>query len=283
MKLLSSKCLALLTCIALAFAICAVPPVLGQRSMGREARAFEIGEELVYEAEFTRAVLRKLDIADFHFTAIRVTPRDTIGGSSSSLRLTGDVATKGFFSKLFNLRIHQHIESSVDPIAFSVVRTNKLDEQGKRVRVSEAVFDRRVGRITWTERDPNHPQQEPRVATAAFAGAVQDIVSAIYFVRAQPLEVGKGFEVQVSDSGRVYGLPVTVVERRRMKTVLGNIGVIRLDPEIFGENRLVRGNGKFSIWLSDDERRIPVRARLSNSTGTFEIKLKRVAAIPVPH
>ena len=68
-----------------------------------------------------------------------------------------------------------------------------------------------------------------------------------------------------------------------MKTVLGNIGVIRLDPEIFGENRLVRGNGKFSIWLSDDERRIPVRARLNNSTGTFEIKLKRVAANPVSH
>ena len=283
MKLLGSKCLALLACMALALAIGAVTPVLGQRSLGSDARAFEMGEELVYEAEFTRSVLRKLDIADFRFTAIRVASKDTLGEPSSSLHLTGDVATKGFFSKLFNLRIHQHIESSVDPIAFSVVRTNKLDEQGKRVRVSEAIFDRTVGRITWTERDPNHPQQQPRVATAAFAGAVQDIVSAIYFVRLQPLEVGKGFELQVSDSGRIYRLPISVVERRRMKTVLGNIGVIRLDPEIFGENRLVRGNGKFSVWLSDDERRIPVRARLSNSTGTFEIKLKRVATIPVPH
>ncbi|MEP6708442.1 MAG: DUF3108 domain-containing protein, partial [Pyrinomonadaceae bacterium] len=99
----------------------------------------------------------------------------------------------------------------------------------------------------------------------------------------QPLEVGKGFEVQVSDSGRIYRLPISVVERRRMKTVLGKIGVVRVDAEIFGENRLVRGTGKFSIWLSDDERRIPVQARVSNSTGTFEIKLKRVAAIPVPH
>ena len=283
MKLLSSKCLALLACLVLAFAISGVSSALGQRSLGPDAKAFQMGEELVYEAEFSRAVLRKLDIADFRFTAIRVTPKDAIGESSSSLRLTGDVATKGFFSKLFNLRVHQHIESSVDPIAFSVLRTNKLDEQGKRVRISEAIFDPTVGRITWTERDPNHPQQQPRVATAAFAGAVQDIVSAIYFVRLQPLEVGKEFEVQVSDSGRVYRLPISVVERRRMKTVLGSTSVIRLDPEIFGDNRLVKGTGKFSIWLSDDERRIPVRARLSNSTGTFEIKLKRITTIPVPH
>ncbi|MEP6706204.1 MAG: DUF3108 domain-containing protein, partial [Pyrinomonadaceae bacterium] len=145
-----------------------------------------MGEELVYEAEFSKAVLRKLDIADFRFTAIRMTSRDSRGAPSSSLRLTGDVATKGFFSKLFNLRVHQHIESSVDPAAFSVLLTNKLDEQGKRVRVSEAVFDRTAGRITWTERDPNHPQQQPRIATASFGGTIQDTVSAIYFLRVQP-------------------------------------------------------------------------------------------------
>ncbi|MEO8435461.1 MAG: DUF3108 domain-containing protein, partial [Pyrinomonadaceae bacterium] len=244
--------------------------------------SFQNGEELVYEAEFSRAVLRNVDIADFRFTAVQQPSNSQPGQAATGLVLTGDIATRGFFSKLFNIRIHEHIESKVDPVAFSVLRTTKLDEQGKRVRISEAVFDRSLGKITWTERDPNQPQQQPRVATASFAGTIQDVVSAIYFVRMQTLEVGKPFELQVSDSGRVYRLPVNVVERRRMKTVLGRINTIRINPELFGDERLIRGKGKFSIWLSDDQRRIPVRAHLSNNLGTFEIKLKRVATIPQP-
>jgi hypothetical protein len=116
--------------------------------------------------------------------------------------------------------------------------------------------------------------------TTAFAGTIHDVVSAIYFMRIQPLEVGKGFEIQISDSGRIYQLPVRVVERREMKTLLGRIGVVRVDADIFGEDRLIRGKGKFSIWLSDDARHIPVRADLTTDVGKFEIKLKKTSVMP---
>ena len=276
------KEVARLLCASVVFA-CAASPLLGQRSIGASVSSFHNGEELVYEAEFSRALLRNVDIADFRFTARREPANSQTAQAARGLVLTGDIATKGFFSKLFNIRIHEHIESSVDPVSFTVLRTNKLDEQGKRVRISETLFDHRQGKLTWTEHDPNQPQQQHRVATASFAGTIHDIVSAIYFARMQTLEVGKSFELQVSDSGRIYRLPINVIERRRMKTVLGRINTIRLNPELFGNDRLIRGKGKFSIWLSDDQRRIPVRAHLSNNLGTFEIKLKRVSTIPQPH
>jgi uncharacterized protein DUF3108 len=264
-------------CVALILGATLPLPAYAQRSLALAPNSFTLGEELVYEAEFSRAVLRKMDVADFRFTSKRETVPSESGEPAFSLRLIGDVASKGFFSRLFNLRVHEHIESSVDPATFSVLRTSKVDEQGKRVRHSDAVFDRAAGKVTWTERDPNNPQQQPRVTTVPFAGDIQDLVSAIYFIRTQPLEIGKAFEMQVSDSGRIYRLPVRVVERRRMKTVLGRISVIRVDPELFGEDRLIRGKGKFSMWLSEDERRIPVRADLSTDMGKFEIKLKRVS------
>ncbi|MDX6614079.1 MAG: hypothetical protein QOD75_3265 [Blastocatellia bacterium] len=268
------------TCVALALSFFLALPVRAQTTLALDVKPFAAGEELIYEAEFSRAVLRKVDVADFRFTSTLEGGPDQPGQPAISLRLTGDVASKGFFSKLFNLKFHEHIESIVDPVTFSVLRTGKLDEQGKRLRHSEAVFDRTTGKVMWTERDPNNPQQEPRVISGSFSGVIQDLVSAIYFVRSQPLQVGKRFEVQVSDSGRIYRLPVNVVERRRMKTVLGRISVIRIEPELFGEDRLVRGKGKFSIWLSDDERRVPVRADLSNELGKFEIKLKRLSFPP---
>lgn len=263
----------------LTLAIALVTPVFSQQNLTLEANSFPAGEELIYEAEFSRAVLRKMDVADFRFHATREATSNQNGASSPGLRLIGDVNSKGFFSRLFNLRVHEHIESSVDPATFSVWRTVKIDEQGKRVRHSEAVFDRAAGQVTWTERDPNNPQQPPRIMTTPFAGTIHDIVSAIYFMRMQPIEIGKSFEIQISDSGRIYRVPVKVSERKRMKTVLGRIDAIRLDADIFGEDRLIRGKGKFSIWLSDDQRHIPVRADLNTHFGKFEIKLKKVSNI----
>jgi hypothetical protein len=69
---------------------------------------------------------------------------------------------------------------------------------------------------------------------------------------------------------------VSVVEKKKMKTVLGEVSTLRVDPELFGEGRLVRGTGKISVWLTDDARHIPVQARISTDRGTLNIKLKSV-------
>ena len=156
-----------------------------------------------------------------------------------------------------------------------VLRTNKLDEQGKRVRVSDATFDHEKRKVTWTERDPNQ-NQPPRITSLDFSEPIQDMLSMIYFVRTQKLEVGKSFEIPVSDSGQVYRMPVAVVERKRIKCVLGRVSAIRIEPAMFGEGRMLRGEGKMSIWITEDSRHLPVWAHLKLNIGTVDIKLKRI-------
>ena len=102
------------------------------------------------------------------------------------------------------------------------------------------------------------------------------MASVFYYLRTQPLVPGKRFEITVSDSGRVFRIPVSVVEKKRMKTVLGQVWTVRVDPELFGEGRLIQNKGKMSIWLTDDARHIPVQARISGDMGTLNIKLKSV-------
>jgi hypothetical protein len=237
---------------------------------------FEPSEELIYEGEISRSLLRGIDIADLHFTAQRTSADAKAGSAAARLRFTAETVTKGLFRKLFGLRFRQRIESIVDPSSFSVLQTKKLDEQGDRKRSSEAIFDQSRGKVVWTERDPNNPAQEPRVVTSDFSGTVQDIASVFYFLRTQPLAPGAKFEINVSDSGRVYRIPFNVVDKKRMKTVLGEVQTLRLEPEMFGEGRLIRGEGKISIWLTDDARHIPVQARISSSMGTLNVKLKKV-------
>ncbi len=234
---------------------------------------FEHGEELHFEAEFSRALLRKIDVADLKFRATR-TPLDA---KSYTLTLNADVSSKGFFTRLFNLKFRERVESTVEPISFTVQKTTILDEQGKRVRATESTFDRSQGKMTWTLRDPNNPGAEPRQATAEFSGQLQDVLSAIYFIRTQPLAVGKTFDIFIGDGGKVYKIPVKVVEKKRMKTVLGRVDVLRVNPELFGPERLIDDEkGEFSIYYTADSRHIPVGGKVKTDYGTFDIKLKRI-------
>lgn len=278
MKLLLSKFkLIALSFLTLALALSAA----GQNRGAKYAHPFEPREELIYVGEFSRLLLKKVDVADFRFTASRE-PRPLADGgtqtpsNSYALKLTGDISSRGFFSKLFNLHFHERMESMVEPAGFIVRKTNRLDEQGKRRRESETLFDHANGKLVWVERDPNNTAAGIRSVTTTFTGQVYDILSAIYFVRTQPLEIGKSFEVTISDSGRLYRVPVKVIEKKRLKTVLGRVEVVRLDPDLQGPDGMIKDQGELSIWLTSDSRRIPVAARLKTEYGTFDITLRKM-------
>lgn len=245
-----------------------------QQASGIASLPFAKGEELFYQAEFKRALLRGVDVGEFRFSAKSVQAKSN--GASDPLLLVADVVSKGFFTRLAGFRFHQHVESTVDPDRFSALKTDKLDEQGKRVRVSEAVFDYEKRQVTWTERDPKQ-NQPPKVTSLDLTEPIQDVLSMIYFLRTRNLEVGKSFEIPVIDSGRLFRLTIAVKERKRINTVLGRVHAVRVEPAIFGEDRMIRSDGKLSIWITDDSRHLPVWAQVKLNLGTVDIKLKRVS------
>ncbi|HEV8367892.1 MAG TPA: DUF3108 domain-containing protein [Pyrinomonadaceae bacterium] len=261
-------------------ALFTIQSVDAQKSLAASTRPFEPIEELFYEAEFSRALLRGLNVAEFKFRSRRTPVSEAVNATSDpkpySLTFNADVASKGFFARLFNLRFREQVESTVDGTSFTIQKTTILDEQGKRVRATETIYDRPQGKMSWTLRDPNNPTAEPRKSVTDFSGQLQDVLSAIYFIRTQPLKVGTTFEVFIGDGGRVYRVPVKVVEKRKMKTVVGKVEVVRVDPELFGPDRLIDdGKGQFTLWITDDDRHIPVSARIKSEYGTFDVKLKR--------
>ena len=134
------KVLAFISIVAaLAFgAAVSVPFVNGQRLEAHAGtRRFELGEELHFEAEFSRALLRKIDVADLKFRATRTPLNDAGDSNLYALTLNADVSSKGFFARLFNLKFRERVESTVEPATFTVQKTTILDEQGKRVRTTE--------------------------------------------------------------------------------------------------------------------------------------------------
>lgn len=266
-------------------------------SHARVAPPFAPNEQLIYEATYTKLLLRGINIAELKFNATSQTStteaktEDTRANDSSKqiapMTFTSDITSQGFFVKLFGVNFKYHFASIVDAEKFATIRTIEATEQSKRKRESEAVFDRKEKRVTWTERDPNDAKKPPRIVTGALEDSkdttTNDLLTAIYFLRTQPLALNKTFEMSVSHNGRVHKIPVKVAERARMQTALGKVAVWRLEVDVFGANRLVEGNGSMFIWLTDDARRLPVRARFNNDSGTLELTLKRVDGSATPN
>lgn len=223
-------------------------------------------ETMVYEGRISRLKI-SVSMAELRFTA-------TAPPSSNELVIKTDAVSKGTLLKLFRFSFSQKYVSTLDLDNFRIAKTTKRDQQKERVRESEALFDYSDRSVTWIETDPKDRNRPPRRIASDLTGATHDIISAIYAVRLQQLTVGKRFDLLVSDSGLVYKLPIVVTRREQVGGVLGKQWCFKIEPEIFGRGRLIEQKGKMEIWLTEDARRIPVKAQIDSKFGQIEIKLK---------
>lgn len=230
---------------------------------------YKVGEKLTYEGSFSKLFLRGIDVADMSFTVYNSPDKD-------SYFVKAEASSKGTLSKLFNFSFYQKIDSTVDAESLSILKTVKRDEQGDRVRNSEAVFDYKKDKVIYVETDPTDPQKPPRRVASSINDETQDLISAIYNLRSLPFADGKTFTIAVSDSGMVYQVPVKVAGREKQKTVLGKVMCWKIEPEVFGDNRMIEQKGSMTIWITDDARRIPVRSKIDTKLGKIEIKLRKV-------
>ena len=229
------------------------------------ARMFN-GETLKYEGKGSKMRL-SITIADLTFTAASLP-------NSNRLVIKSEAVSKGSLLKLFRYSFLQQYESTVDLDTFRILKTIKHDVQKERIRDSEATFDYTNKRVSYTETDPKDPMRPPRRIASEIGEQLYDMISAIYAVRMLPLAVGKKFEFSVSDSGLVYKVPFVITNREKQDTVLGKVWCFRVEPEIFGTDRLIEREGKMIIWMTDDVRHTPVRAQIKTEWGKFDIKLK---------
>lgn len=114
------------------------------------------------------------------------------------------------------------------------------------------------------------------------AGTVYDIYGSFYYVRYLPLEVGKPVFVHVLDGKEPRAVEVQVLRRERLATVLGEVDTIVIRPMVSQEG-VFEGKGAVTIWLTDDARRIPVRAQTKVRVGSVVATLTRGTPQPARH
>ena len=105
---------------------------------------------------------------------------------------------------------------------------------------------------------------------------VQDVIGALYALRRLRLDPGRSAEVPVSDGKKAVNAKVEAQERETVKLDSGTYKTIRYEAFVFN-NVLFRRRGRLFVWITDDDRRLPVqiRIRMPFYVGTVTLQLEK--------
>ena len=122
--------------------------------------------------------------------------------------------------------------------------------------------------VFWIDRIKNRSIQESLPNSS-----VVDILSGLYYLRNQPLEVGRPVLLQLFDSNRYAPTTVTVLRRERL-TLPGfrEVDTLVIQPQLTTEG-VFRRTGDILIWLTDDVNKVPVKVETRVPLGKVTAEL----------
>jgi hypothetical protein len=110
---------------------------------------------------------------------------------------------------------------------------------------------------------------------------VLDVLCAFYYVRTQELEVGMPIYMSNHDNKKVYDLKVIIQRKERIKVDAGTFDCIMVQPVLQGE-AIFKQQGQLWVWLTDDERKIPVQMKSKVAVGSITTELIKIEGVPLP-
>jgi len=113
---------------------------------------------------------------------------------------------------------------------------------------------------------------------------VHDIMSAFYFARAMDFsqfKPGDGIVLNNFYKDKSHELKVNFLGRQQLEVEAGTFKTLVVEP-LVKEGGLFKSEGRIVIWLSDDERKIPVRVNTKVIIGSIDTELKSYSGLIGP-
>ncbi len=105
-----------------------------------------------------------------------------------------------------------------------------------------------------------------------------DDAAFFYFLRTIPLEMGKSYKFDRYFRKELNPVTIKVVKREKMEMPDGKeITCLIINP-VVGEDGLFARKSQAMLWLTDDDRRIPVQIRAKLPFGTVTLRLEKISA-----
>jgi hypothetical protein len=102
-----------------------------------------------------------------------------------------------------------------------------------------------------------------------------DVISAIYYVRNIDFtksKVGDKFPLDVYLDNKIYNLGFKYAGKETITTDIGKVKCIKLVPTLIVD-RVFKDQEDMTVWISDDENKIPIRVKAKIMVGSIKVDL----------
>ena len=100
-------------------------------------------------------------------------------------------------------------------------------------------------------------------------------------MRTLPIEVGKTWTVTVLDNDKLYPLDLVVERRERVSTKAGTFDCLVVEPKL-KSGGLFKHEGRITVWVTDDHRKIPVLMKSKAIIGSIVVELESAEGLVEP-
>ncbi|MBR4592339.1 MAG: DUF3108 domain-containing protein [Elusimicrobiaceae bacterium] len=165
----------------------------------------------------------------------------------------------------------------VRDINFSWLDAKRLSSWGYNQSLREGNYQRDEWVIFDYEQNSYHGEvkkkSSPRTFSGSLSGTVLDMLTSLYYVRAQKLTPGQDVVLDIINREEQYPLVVKITGRETIKTPAGKFKCLVAEPLFRGEGIFVSKGKNLKIWLTDDEYKMPVKMKTEVFIGSVSAEL----------
>lgn len=223
--------------------------------------AFDVGERLVFDVGYGFVIAA--------VATMEIPKTDTIQGREC-YQVVFRVNSTPSFSWIY--KVEDKYETYLDRAGIFPWRFVQQIREGKFKRDFTAEFDQINNVARTTEGDFLIPPY------------VHDVVSAFYFVRTMDFSksrVGEKVFLENFYKDKTYPLAVKFLGRQRVEVDAGTFDCIIIEP-LIKEGGLFKSEGRVVIWLTDDEKKIPVKVSTQIFIGSLYAELREISGVNSP-
>lgn len=211
---------------------------------------FAVGEKLSYSVryKFLTAGVATMEV------------KEVVDCDSSRCYLISSEARSTMPFSLF-FEVKDSVFSYMDVATLCTRRFEKHLREGNSVRDDAVAFDQEAHTATYS--DGTVVEVPPQV---------QDVLTSLYFLRTQLLEVGATLVIQNHSDKKNYPLEVHILRIEKVSVPAGEFECFVVEP-IIKSSGLFQHQGRLTVWLTRDHRLLPVKMKGRIIIGSIDAVL----------
>ena len=230
---------------------------------------FRVGEKLTYQILWGPFAAGQ--------ATLEVTGIEPVDGQDC-YHLVGQAHTSGFVDLLYH--VQSQIDSWLDTRDLFTRRFEQNRCEGKHYSADDSHYDYTAGQVVTTN------FLTGRVKFTPLTGPMQDLLSAFFFIRTQPLQLERDYGFPINLAGVCHDVQVRPDKRKTLYFhPTGDVPALRLEPRPTF-SIIATSGGRMWFWVSDDARKLPLLLVTEIKFGSIKLVLtgiKPAPAAPDPH